>query len=128
MLNRRNHIHSFIHHIIISLQNILCIEMKLTSAVYMIVGENTNKGKETIKIIIASCDWTDEADNIKKSGIPVCFVYGKEEELINYQYLNDFPSKWGGEIFLIENAGHFANAEQPERFNKLLSEFAGEVF
>lgn len=84
--------------------------------------------RETLKITIASSDWTDEADNIKKSGIPVCFVFGKEDEFIKYQYLEDFPSKWGLNIFLIENAGHFANAEQPERFNSLLRKFAGEVF
>ncbi|MBI5676056.1 MAG: hypothetical protein HZC48_09585 [Nitrospirae bacterium] len=36
-------------------------------------------------------------------------------------------SLWRGDLQIIPNAGHLAQWEQPERFNRLLEEFIEEV-
>lgn len=73
-------------------------------------------------------DLTDELENIKNWDVPVCVVFGKNDTLIKTHYLNSYPALWKQKVFLIENAGHVLNEEQPEAFNDLLFSFAEEMF
>jgi pimeloyl-ACP methyl ester carboxylesterase len=82
----------------------------------------------TLGSIIAEQAWNDETEIIKQSGLPVCFVFGKDERVINTHYLDNFEPKWGGKIFYIDNAAHWVNDEQPGQFNDLLIKFASDVF
>jgi len=71
---------------------------------------------------------TDELANIENWNVPICVVYGREETLINTNYLKDWEPLWQSKIHYIEGAGHVINEDQPEDFNKLLLSFAREVF
>jgi len=71
---------------------------------------------------------TNELANIENWNVPVCVVYGREETLINTNYLKDWEPLWQNKIHYIEGAGHLINEDQPEDFNKLLLSFADEVF
>jgi len=73
-------------------------------------------------------DLTDELGNIKKWNLPVCVVFGKDETLIKTDYLNNYEPRWNKKVYLVENAGHLINEEEPERFNELLLSFAAEAF
>ena len=77
---------------------------------------------------IAKQDWTDEIENVLNMKVPICIVFGKEDKILHTNYLDDFPARWRKKTFLIPDAGHFVNGEQPEAFNKLLIEFAQDVF
>jgi pimeloyl-ACP methyl ester carboxylesterase len=84
--------------------------------------------REELAKALLEGELTDELKNINAWKLPVCVVFGKEETLINNSYLDDYLSLWKQQIFLIENAGHLPNEEQPVAFNNLLLSFANEVF
>ena len=71
---------------------------------------------------------SDEIALVKNAGIPMCWVFGADEKVIDPFYLDgvDVP-KWDGAIHRLPNAGHLVNNDAPEAFNALLAEFAGEV-
>lgn len=77
---------------------------------------------------MAESDVADELENIKKWNLPVCVVFGKEETLIKTGYLNGYEPLWNKKVYIIENAAHLINEEQPDAFNKLLLSFASGVF
>jgi pimeloyl-ACP methyl ester carboxylesterase len=78
--------------------------------------------------VIQGGGWSDEFANLKSTGLPVCFVFGKNEKVVNLNYLNDYPGKWSEQVFYINNAGHFCNNDQPQVFNELLEKFATDCF
>jgi pimeloyl-ACP methyl ester carboxylesterase len=70
-------------------------------------------------------DWRDV---IARLDVPSLFVAGRDSELWPCEHaaaaadLNDLASS-----VVIENCGHAANIEQPDRFNELVVEFIGTV-
>lgn len=72
--------------------------------------------------------WADEIANLISTELPILIIMGKEDPVIRTDYLDGFPSKWNDRAFLVENAAHLVNREQPEAFNALLSAYAGEQF
>lgn len=78
--------------------------------------------------LIAGRAWSDELLNLKKMDIPVCVIFGAKENVIHTGYLNNFSPIWQNKIFHIADAGHFVNAEQPAAFNKILAEYAADIF
>jgi pimeloyl-ACP methyl ester carboxylesterase len=73
-------------------------------------------------------DLSDELANIKNWDLPVCVVFGKEETLIKTNYLDGYEPLWNKKVYLVENAGHVINEEEPAAFNELLLSFASDVF
>jgi len=84
--------------------------------------------RKSIGNIMMNGEWTDELMNIKKWAVPVCVVFGEEEKLVNPNYLDNFDPLWSGKVVRIENAGHAINEENPDAFNRLIDNFASEVF
>ena len=72
--------------------------------------------------------WTDEIAKLKKAAVPVCILFGENEKVINVNYLDNLPNKWQDKVFHIKNAAHFVNNDQPAEFNKLLADFAQDIF
>jgi pimeloyl-ACP methyl ester carboxylesterase len=71
----------------------------------------------------------DEIAALKQSGIPLLIVFGKDDKNVNPDYLDDvdlFLSK--NQLFKLQNACHFVHVDQPDVFNKLLSEYAADRF
>ncbi|TZF85791.1 alpha/beta hydrolase (plasmid) [Pedobacter sp. BS3] len=77
---------------------------------------------------IASGEWTDEIQNLVNSGRTAAWVFGKDEQIINADYLGKMPvNQWRDKIHFINDAGHLVNLDQPATFNQLLLEFADEM-
>lgn len=78
---------------------------------------------------IAEKNYSDEVKLIKQQNIPVLIVFGKDEHVINANYLDneDLPL-WRNEIFKIPGASHLVNIDQPAAFNELLAKFAEDIF
>ena len=71
---------------------------------------------------------SDEISLLKNAGIPLGWVFGADERVVDIHYLDnvDMP-KWGGVVHVLENAGHLVNNDAPEAFNVLLAAFIKEV-
>ena len=69
---------------------------------------------------------SDEIAILKSSGIPVAILHGGDDPLINKDYLDklSLPNIWKKKVLLFENSGHSIQLDNPEKFNKTLSEFA----
>lgn len=75
-----------------------------------------------------NASWADELANIQAWNLPVCVVFGKNDSLLKIDYLDNFFLLWNNKVYVIENAGHLLNEEQPEEFNSLLLSYAEEQF
>ncbi|SIN73579.1 alpha/beta fold hydrolase [Chitinophaga niabensis] len=74
-------------------------------------------------------EWSNQILHVEESGIPVAFVYGEQERIINNNYLNSvLPGKWRGTAHTLPSAGHLVSLDQPAEFNRLLAVFANEIF
>ncbi len=71
----------------------------------------------------------DEIKQVNSISCPLAWVFGADEKVVDPNYLDvvDVP-KWREKVFKIPGASHLVNMDQPEEFNKILAEFAGEVF
>lgn len=72
--------------------------------------------------------WTDELANIQAWSLPVSIVFGKNDSLLKIDYLDSFSPLWNKRVYVIKNAGHFVNEEQPKQFNELLIAYAKDQF
>jgi pimeloyl-ACP methyl ester carboxylesterase len=73
--------------------------------------------------------FTDEIETLKKLRVPLLCVYGKEERITSPELLDKISLNfWKNQIFKIPEAGHFLVLDQPRLFNRLLKEYASDVF
>lgn len=81
--------------------------------------------RKTIADAVSKGDFLDEIAMLKDCGIPVAFICGKEEKVINNAYFNalTFSSLWRNEAILIERSAHCPQWENAEVFNELLTAF-----
>ncbi|WP_308163275.1 alpha/beta fold hydrolase [Nocardia alni] len=69
----------------------------------------------------AIADWRDV---IRRAGVPILFVAGRDSEFWPYRHaLDAAASNERADSAVIDDCGHAANIEQPEAFNKLLLGF-----
>jgi pimeloyl-ACP methyl ester carboxylesterase len=72
---------------------------------------------------------SDEIALLKNRAIPVQLIFGKEDNLIHVNYLDEMPfAIWKNEIYKLPGAGHYLQNDQPELFNQLLAEYLEERF
>jgi len=72
---------------------------------------------------------SDEITLLKNRAIPVLLIFGKEDNLIQVNYLDEMPfAIWKNEIYKLPGAGHYLQNDQPEIFNQLLAEYLEERF
>lgn len=72
---------------------------------------------------------SDEIALLKNRAIPVLLIFGKEDNLIQMNYLDQMPfAIWKNEIYKLPGAGHYLHNDQPEFFNQLLAEYLEERF
>jgi pimeloyl-ACP methyl ester carboxylesterase len=68
--------------------------------------------------------FSDEIALLQDSGLPVLVIFGKDEQLLNTNYLDEAPfALWEGCIVKIPGASHFVNLDQPEAFNQLVGSY-----
>lgn len=72
---------------------------------------------------------TDEIQNLKNLGIPVCLIFGKTDRLVNIDYLDESPfSIWTNSVYKLPGAGHWVNIDDAAKVNQLISDYADEMF
>jgi pimeloyl-ACP methyl ester carboxylesterase len=95
------------------------VKKKLYSAIgsdYMVV-ENM---KDTFKNIV-SADVLHDAKNIE---IPVCLIYGENDESTPLTYGRQFEKAFAvGKLSIIKNAGHFVHQEQDNEVSNIIKDF-----
>ncbi len=71
----------------------------------------------------------DQRRTVEQSLVPIAIVNGEHESVTRLSYLNqlDYRSLWRGACHIIPNAGHAAFWDQPDTFNRLLSQFAADA-
>jgi len=73
--------------------------------------------------------WSDEIENLKRSGIPLAIIYGEEERFVVTDYLEKASLiKWRNKTILVPQAGHFAHLDQPHLVAGLINDFAADCF
>jgi pimeloyl-ACP methyl ester carboxylesterase len=87
--------------------------------------------KEALRLIpqhIARYDYTDV---LRRAALPLLLIQGELDREINNNLASTLAALAGmadGRVISLPNAGHFANMEQPDTFNKILTSFlAGEL-
>jgi pimeloyl-ACP methyl ester carboxylesterase len=84
--------------------------------------------KEALRLIpqhIASYDYTGV---LRQAARPLLLIQGELDKEINNNLASTLAAldeTANGQVAPLSNAGHFANLEQPEAFNKILSSFLG---
>lgn len=72
---------------------------------------------------------TDEILTLQKKGISLCIIFGKEDNIVNLDYLDNSSLKlWKDRINIIDNSGHYVHLDNPEKVNKIIAEYAEEMF
>lgn len=78
---------------------------------------------------IGNQQYSDEIALVKSVNKPVLIVFGKDELIVDPDYLDDAElSLWRGSIFKLPGASHLVHIDQPEAFNKLLADYAKDMF
>ena len=64
---------------------------------------------------------SNEIDCLKKKNFSTLIIFGKEDKIVNVDYLDSIPdSQWNKTIHKLPGAGHFVHIDQPEIFNQLI--------
>jgi pimeloyl-ACP methyl ester carboxylesterase len=85
--------------------------------------------RSTLGKSIADADYHDEVALLKEKNIPTMMVFGKDERVVDCDYLDDAGlSLWNRTIYKIDGASHLVNIDQPEKLNHLIKKFAEDIF
>ncbi len=77
----------------------------------------------------AMADRKDHTEMLSEIDVPTLFIVGDQDKLTDAGIAEKMHAAVkGSEIAVLENAGHYTNLEQPERFNDALLSFCGSVF
>ncbi|MGW4487102.1 alpha/beta fold hydrolase [Amycolatopsis sp. NPDC004368] len=78
---------------------------------------------------LQSADNPDERSIVAGSRVPVAILHGAQEQLVNLEYLRTItsPRLWRGEVQVLPGAGHTPQAETPEAYLALLTEFLDDL-
>lgn len=77
---------------------------------------------------IATAAWSDELDNIRSYNKKVAVIFGKNEEILNTHYLDNYSCLWNDKSYYIDDSAHFPHLENPQNFNELLFEYCKYAF
>ena len=101
-------------------------DKELFLADYYVVKGNF---RSSLYASIAAGVYSDQIALLRKMNVPVCIVFGKEEKVVNTDYLNEASFNiWNKTIYKIPGASHLVNIDAPKEFNELLAAFAKDIF
>jgi pimeloyl-ACP methyl ester carboxylesterase len=71
--------------------------------------------------------FSDEIALLQATGLPVLAIFGKDETMLNTNYLEGAPFLvWENTFFKLPGASHFVNLDQPAAFNELVASYIKE--
>jgi pimeloyl-ACP methyl ester carboxylesterase len=73
--------------------------------------------------------FADEVDIVAHLTRPIAVLQGEDEQLVNLNYLHGLtmPTLWRDSVQVLPGAGHAPQAEAPQEFAKLLTEFLTDL-
>lgn len=73
--------------------------------------------------------FADEVDIVAHLRRPIAVLHGQDEQLVNLDYLRGLamPTLWRQAVRVLPGAGHAPQAETPQEFAKLLTEFLTDL-
>ncbi|MGE4233469.1 MAG: alpha/beta fold hydrolase [Bacteriovoracia bacterium] len=79
---------------------------------------------------VAALKFSDEIEIVKNLEFPICVVFGNEEKLMSIEYAKkiEIPTLWRKKIQIVSAAGHMPQFEEPEFFNKILNQYASDIW
>ncbi len=80
------------------------------------------------KVFLALAERSETCSTLSKISIPTLIICGREDQvapLAQSEFMNQHIK--GSILQIIDNAGHVSNLEQPNEFNKYLSEFLTDL-
>nr|WP_121271716.1 alpha/beta hydrolase [Pedobacter schmidteae] len=85
--------------------------------------------RSALSTSITQQQFNDEIELVASLNKPVLMIFGKDEQVINPDYLDSAPIKlWNNQVYKIPGANHLVHIDQPEAFNQLLADYAGDIF
>lgn len=85
--------------------------------------------RSTLSSNIGAKVFQDEIALVKNKNIPALVVFGKDEKIIDCNYLDNAGLPlWNDTIYKLEGASHLVNIDQPMLFNQLMAAFAEDMF
>lgn len=93
------------------------------------VGRTDGEMRRIIGQAISAGEFVDEVELVAHSPVPLAVVLGENDAVVNIDYLRglSYANLWRGEVQIIGGAAHAPQLENPDAFNRLLAQFAGEV-
>lgn len=79
-----------------------------------------------VKSILENDESLDEYELVDKMDIPVYFIHGVEDPLVNINYIKAINGI--DKIYEIEACGHYPSWEKPSTFQQIVEEISEEVF
>jgi pimeloyl-ACP methyl ester carboxylesterase len=74
-------------------------------------------------------NYSDEVALLKEKNIRALIVFGKDEQVIDCNYLEDASLPlWNKTIYKIDGASHLVNIDQPQEFNQLIKSYSEDIF
>lgn len=85
--------------------------------------------RSTLADSIGKQQYSDEIALVNSIKKPVLLIFGKDELVVAPDYLDDASlSLWQDSIFKLPGASHLVHIDQPDVFNKLLADYAKDMF
>jgi pimeloyl-ACP methyl ester carboxylesterase len=80
-------------------------------------------------VMLGTGNYKDEVQVVRTLSVPLAVVEGEQEQLTSIAYLQNLaiPTLWHQRVWVIPNAGHIAQWENPDYFNALLAAFVIET-
>lgn len=70
----------------------------------------------------------DHFEMLGKIKVPTALIFGEDDKITNLETAKKMHAEIpNSKLFIIKNAGHYSNLEQPEQFNASLSDFLGNL-
>jgi pimeloyl-ACP methyl ester carboxylesterase len=79
-------------------------------------------------VTLATGNYKDQLQVVHNLSVPLAVVEGEQEQLTSIAYLRGLaiPTSWHNRVWVVPNAGHIAQWENPDYFNVLLAAFVIE--
>ena len=114
----------------VSFAEIVCNDFQKQKFDVLGAIQNTDsKFREDIGVSVNMGELSDEVEILKNSSVPIAILHGMEDDLINYNYLEELhiPRLWKEKVHKIEGCGHSPHLEKPIEFNQLLFQFLSDL-
>lgn len=89
------------------------------------IRKTDGQARATLGASIQPDGYADEVEIVKTMTQPLMVIHGAQEKLINGDYFAsvEMPTLHGGNVHMIDDAGHAPHWETPDAFARLLADF-----